>query len=123
MNITHAQTEQDIVRVSPSGRCCQMGSRLSVQNLLSSRPSDSFLGPLGATGALHPLVLMAAPRTVWRIQAARWLGGALRALDSEPQDRRGVVPGWRGAEEFLDPSEAEHWAATLRDEVAVGLLG
>ena len=29
----------------------------------------------------------------------------------------------QGVEEFLDPAEAEEWAATLRDEVAVGLLG
>ncbi len=26
---------------------------------------------------------------------------------------------WEGVEKFLDPAEAEEWAATLRDEVVV----
>ena len=64
---------------------------------------------------------MAAPRTVWRNEVGGWLGAALRAVGAETQDGGGVVPGRMGGgvEEFLDPAEAEDWAAELRDRVAV----
>ena len=68
------------------------------------------LAPAGADG-----------RTTHRLadQAAGRLGGALRAVGAETQDGGGVVPGRLGVEEFEDAAEAEDWATTLRDEVAV----
>ena len=64
---------------------------------------------------------MAAPRTVWRI----WLkdGSVVHCVLWERKPKAAVV--WyrddevQGVEEFEDPAEAEDWAATLRDEVAV----
>ena len=80
-----------------------------------------FLRDSGAAGALHPLVPMAAPRTVWRIRLPD--GSVVHCVLWERKPETAVV--WyrddevRGVEEFLDPAEAEGWAATLRDEVAV----
>ncbi len=70
---------------------------------------------------MHPLVPMGAPRTLWRI---RLPGGAVvHCVLWERRPKTAVV--WyrddvvQGVKEFLDPAEAEDWAAELRDEVAV----
>ncbi len=70
---------------------------------------------------MHLLSPRAAPRTVWRIRLQD--GSVVHCVLWERKPKTAVV--WyrddvvEGAEEFEDPSEAEEWAATLRDEVAV----
>ena len=77
-----------------------------------------------AAGALHPLVPMAALRTVWRIRLHD--GSVVHCVLRERRPKTAVE--WyrddevQGAEEFVDPAEAEDWAARLRDEVAVECL-
>ena len=74
-----------------------------------------------AAGAWHPLVPMAAPRTVWRIRLQD--GSVVHCVLWERRLKTAVV--WyrddevQGVEEFLDPAEAEDWAAELRGRVAV----
>ena len=70
---------------------------------------------------MPPLVPMAAPHTVWRIRLQD--GGVVHCVLWERKPKTAVV--WyrddvvEGVEEFLDPAEAEDWAAELRDGVAV----
>ena len=64
---------------------------------------------------------MAAPRTVWRIRLQD--GSVVHCVLWERRLKTAVV--WyrddevQGVEEFLDPAEAEDWAAELRGRVAV----
>ena len=70
---------------------------------------------------MHPLVLMAAPRTVWRIRLQD--GSVVHCVLWERKPKTAVV--WyrddvvEEVEEFEDAAEAEDWAAALRNEVAV----
>ena len=70
---------------------------------------------------MHLVVPMAAPRTVWRVRMRD--GSVIHCVLWERRPKTAVV--WYrddevlGVEEFQDPAEAEDWAATLRDEVAV----
>jgi len=62
---------------------------------------------------------MAAPREVWRI----WLrdGSTMHSVIWERRHKTAVV--WylddevEGAEEFVDPAEAEEWASSLQSEL------
>ena len=92
-----------------------MGSCLGVQNLLSSRRSGKVSWDWRAAGALHPLVPMAPPRTVWRIRLQD--GSVVHCVLWERRPKAAVV--WYrddvvdGVEEFQDPAQAGDWAASL----------
>ena len=64
---------------------------------------------------MHPLVPMAAPRTVWRIRLQD--GAVVHCALWERRPKTAVV--WyrddevQGAEEFADPADAEDWAGEL----------
>ncbi len=68
---------------------------------------------------MHPLVPMAAPRTVWRIRLPD--GAVVHCVLWCRRPKTAVV--WyrddevQGVEEFLDPAEAEVWAVSLKVRV------
>ena len=68
-----------------------------------------------AAGALHVVVPMAAPRTVWRIRLQD--GSVVHCVLWERKPKTAVVWYWdgevQGAEEFVDVAEAEDRAGEL----------
>ncbi len=70
---------------------------------------------------MHPLVPMAAPRTVWRIRSQD--GSVVHCVLWERRPKTAVV--WyrddevEGVKEFKDAAEAEDWAASLKAGVPI----
>ncbi len=70
---------------------------------------------------MHPLVPMAAPRTVWRTRLHD--GSVVHCVLWERRRETAVV--WyrddelQEVEQFEDPAEAEQWAATFRVRVLI----